>query len=462
MIEISGYKFTNFTFRGLTLRVNSFSYFNFDINLDSCEENKQFLWIDLRNPIKLFINKEVKFNGYIKKIEHHKSSSNNLKVYCEDPFGPIGAPKINSLETQINMQKSGPDLIAFLADIGDFNYSKETIHGLNINKRPFLVTIPINNIVISSKVKLGKCIFHTGTNSPFIKKSESFNVTEVFGSIIISKRTYYEAITTGRRLIQSAVNILNFRQNIPTIFPEVDYTKVKSGFSINNIIYMNDIANKAQIIVKIPWENLVTSNTIQNDEKYLRPIQKLGNRIINQLIDRNRNLEIIILQYLNSAEMNPNKIESFLDLWIALDFTITRFGVKEKKQFSKHEIYEIKEYSALYYNTKKDVLLQELNKKAISTEEFEIKKTKYKEAEDRLLQLIEMFNQKSLIHNLENMMTIYELHLSKFEWETYRKARQKRNKIIHGNLESIPTQDELNILSKIIFFVLKKSLEDND
>ena len=68
------------------------------------------------------------------------------------------------------------------------------------------------------------------------------------------------------------------------------------------------------------------------------------------------------------------------------------------------------------------------------------------------------FNQPSLNDQLTRLLENYNLDLSEEEFKIFKSARQKRNDIIHGKKKVNPTNEEYNIISKIIYFLLRNAL----
>lgn len=61
---------------------------------------------------------------------------------------------------------------------------------------------------------------------------------------------------------------------------------------------------------------------------------------------------------------------------------------------------------------------------------------------------------------MQALLKKYGIELTENENLIFRKALQKRNEIIHGKKVTEPTKQEYNILSKIIYFVIRNALID--
>ncbi len=68
------------------------------------------------------------------------------------------------------------------------------------------------------------------------------------------------------------------------------------------------------------------------------------------------------------------------------------------------------------------------------------------------------FNQHSIGLRLEKTLDKYDLNLSDEEQGIYKNARDKRNAIIHGKKNPEISRRDFNIISKIIYLILKTEL----
>ncbi len=165
--------------------------------------------------------------------------------------------------------------------------------------------------------------------------------------------------------------------------------------------------------------------------------------------------EILILSYLNSAEkrVNENRNAAFIDLWISIELLVSRFEPEIPKLFQDIDSERIEEnlnkifepkYSEIEKKEKKGIITKEQKKK--SYEELKFKKDYLKGEFFRI-----PFNKQ-----LEALLGEYSLNFSEEEKEIYKKARNKRHDIIHGNKITKVSREEYNIISKIIYLVLKE------
>lgn len=138
---------------------------------------------------------------------------------------------------------------------------------------------------------------------------------------------------------------------------------------------------------------------------------------------------------------------------------LSRFDPKIKKEFNKSDLKEIRKFCLKYACLKIKRLKESLKNKEITKEQLKTKKIIYEKAQSRLISLINsVFNQPSLTFRLEKIIEKYDIKLSEKERKSFERARNKRNDIIHGVKNIDLAKEEYNIISKIIYFVLKKAL----
>ena len=137
---------------------------------------------------------------------------------------------------------------------------------------------------------------------------------------------------------------------------------------------------------------------------------------------------------------------------------VARFSPELKTRFSRNELGEIRSYLERYTEVK-HLELEKLSKmKRLPDEKIIQKKNRYEKAQQRLLQLLTKLNEPSLIEELNAILNKYKLTLTNKERSLFKKARQTRNSIIHGKKIQQVTKEEYNIVSKIIYLVIKHSI----
>jgi hypothetical protein len=464
-VIISGWSFSDIK---LTIFEQEFidqhiqSKFIFEINRNKSEENKKFDLIDYREQIRLFIDNETKFSGYISHIDIPDPSSEMYLVHCEG-FSCI--MKTLKMDTTFKFQKgNSPDILSLFFNLLELPFDANSINGLHNNDRSFLIIIPISNLKITKSIKLGECfILNKLPEIEILKKSSFFTKFDNYACLRLKRTNFYTAFKDGFRTFQNAISLINFRAKLPSFLETYDYFIQNSLISLTDIIFIKDEELNSEIIIKLPFSKVPNIEKDMLINFFFRPIYGLGEHYINPDRQLNKKEEKIIwiLYYLNSAEtkLNRNRIAAFLDLWVSFDFMISVFCPKLQKQFNSSEIKEIRNYCENFVEFKKKELKYGDDQESLPFDNLDRNYLRYEEIKERMVDLItSKFNQHSVGLKLERTLDKYDLNLSDEEWSNYKNAREKRNNIIHGKKNPEILRGEFNIISKIIYFVLRKEL----
>ncbi len=463
-IEISGFIFTNFkitNFEQGYRKRQIYTKFSFEIDLITSDENKDFLNIDYRDLIYLYIDDELKFSGYITIAKYLIPSYESFSVLCEDRSCKFDTEIINA-EITIKKGINSGDFIGFICRLSDVDIKPNSIINFHSEKREFELIIPVQGLSITNELQLGKCLISSKTPEiPIIKKSSSFNRFNNFAHLKIGRENYYEALMDGLKVIHTVVNFLSFRIKIPTFFESYDFRDQRSLVKLADIIYLKDSKHESELIIHLPWLKPRGFERVMLTDYYFRPIKGISEYFVDP--DHNLTAEeekgLWIFYYLNSAEVNLDRKVAFLNLWIAFEFMISRFSPKVTKEFKRSEIKDIRTFCNNYYNIRTSELTELLKKKEISEDLLNKKKERYEIIQRRIIQLInEKFNEISINKRLKTLLQDCNINLSPKEWKIYTEARNKRNGIIHGRESYQVSNEEYNIISKIIYFVLKKKM----
>ena len=438
------------------------SKFIFEIDRTKTEENKKFDLIDYREQIKLFIDEEIKFSGYISHITIPDPSAEIYLVHCE---GFSSIMKTLKMDTSFKFKKgNSPDIFSLFFNLLELPIDMNSMKGLHNNDRSFLIIIPIRNLKITKPIKLGECrILNKLPEIEILKNSLFITQFDNYACLKLKRTNFFTAFNDGFRTIQNAISLINFRAKLPSFLETYDFFIQNSLISLSDVIFIKDEEQNSEIIIKLPFSK------VPNIEKdilinfFFRPIYGLGEYYINpnRLFNKKEKKIIWILYYLNSAEtkLNRNRIAAFLDLWVSFDFMISAFCPKLQKQFNSSEIKEIKNYCENYVEFKMNELKFPDDQKCLPLNNLDKQHRRYKDIKDRIIDLItSKFNEHSLGLKLEKTLEKYDLNLSDEEQSKYKNAREKRNDIIHGRKNPEILRGEFNIISKIVYFVLRKEL----
>lgn len=451
-VKISGFIFNKVEILDLPEKKSKNPLFRFILSLKELE-NKNFLKVDFREPLVCYLNDEIIFSGYIATIMKRYKS---LEVICHGMLGDIMFDKINiAIKSK---KKRFLEVLAFLLDYFEKAYQ---ISGLDTELRNFEILIPIFGINLSDKLKLGDCyIIEKPPNNEFLFRS-NFPTDKNYAFLNIKRKSFFDAFTDGLRYIDAAINLINYRIKIPSFLNYYHHIDQRVNVHTGDIIYIIDKKYDTELAINLPLNQKPEFEQKFLIKEFFRLIQEMANKIIKpneELSNENEKL-LWIFHFLISAESKTNRTEAFLDLCIALEFALSRFGIKIEKKFRKEEIKNIRRFCNNFEVENKEDLEKALKENKVSVENFQNQMKRYKLIQKRLNKLIDSsFNQPSLNDQLTSLLENYNLELSDEEFNIFKSARKKRNEIIHGKKKVKPTNEEYNIISKIIYFLLRNAL----
>lgn len=461
-MRISGYNFTDIKlikYENIIEENKTQSKLIFEIDLNSNDINKNFYRVDFRESIELYNNKEFMFSGFITFIHLKNPPFKIFHVYCEDLFCILELSRIDDLFFYQNGSLN--EFIKLHYDIKGFEILKDELV-FQTNKRLFRVIIPLRGLNIRERLNIGKCLIIPDLSE--IKLEENFDFLKSFNCFAIlglNRTSFNEAYQDGTKIIRTAINILNFRIKIPNYFDGYDYYDQNSTIELADYFYIQDFENKSTVIIS----NIDSKRPVFEKDyffyQFFRPVFGLANKYINpdKVYTKKEKKEIekemLILSYLNSAEkkVNEDRNAAFLDLWISIELLISRFKPEIPKLFQDNDSERIEKNLEGIFRSKCFEIEKEEKEGIITKEE---KEKRCEELKLKKNQVKSEIHRTPLKKELELLLKVYNLNFLDEEWKIYKKARQKRNDIIHGNEISIVSREEYNIISKIIYFVLKE------
>ncbi|HEC38736.1 hypothetical protein LCGC14_1333390 [marine sediment metagenome] len=456
IIEISGFSFSELLILTLPKKNVQNPLLRFTISLEN-EKNKNFLNIDFREPLRFYKKNELIFTGYITTL---MKGFNTLNIICQGLSGEFIADKIN---IKIKAKKNRHlEFMAFLLDNSEMPHH---ISGLDTEERLYDIITPIIGLNISDKLKIGDCyITNKLPENEFLVKN-SFPNKGNFACLSLKRNSFYNAFIDGLKFLQGTLDLINYRIKIPTFLGYYHYFDQRVSIKLGEIIYLKDRKHDVELIIYLPINQSPDYKREILIQDYFKPILKLGEDLIKpgEKITIEKEKLLWILNYLSSAESKTDRIAAFLDLFIALEFTLNIFGVKIDKRFSKPEINELRDYIDDFIPKKKEELKRFVEARKMQVKDHDLKIERYKIIHKRLIQLINSnFNQISLNEQMKALLKKYDLELNEEELKIFKKARQKRNDIVHGKKGVKPTKEEYNIVSKIIYFLVRNTLIESD
>ncbi|MHA1376455.1 MAG: hypothetical protein ACTSR7_19425 [Promethearchaeota archaeon] len=451
-IEISGFKINKIEILDLPKERSQNPLFRFKISLKEAE-NKNFLKVDYREPLICYTGNQIIFKGYIATIMR---GFEILEVICNGMLGDILVDKINIAVN--SKQGHSSEIIAFLLDYFEKPY---TINGLDKELRNFELIIPVSGIKLSDNLNIGECYITKKPQNKDFFFQKNFPNERNYILLNLKRKSFFDAFIDGLRYIGVAINLINFRIKIPTYLDYYHHFDQRVKIHYGDVVYMLDKKHGTELIINLPLNKKPEFEQHYLINKFFEPIQDIADEIIkpNEEISVENEKLLWIFHYLISAESKTNRTEAFLDLCIALEFLMSRFGIKIKKKFTKDEFKTIRRYCNSFIIKKKEDLEKIIKEKKNSNEVFKEKLSRYELMQKRLIQLVNSnFNQPSLNDQLDILLISYNLELSEIEKGNFKSARQKRNAIIHGKQRVKPTKEEYNIVSKIIYFLIRNAL----
>ncbi len=461
-VNISGYDFNDIKLINYDIiieenNIRTKLIFEIDPNLNSL--NKKFHRVDFRELIEIFVNEKLLFSGFITLIRLDKAPFRIFHVYCEDLFCILELSKVDDLFFYQN-----GSLKEFIKLYYDVKGLEILANGLDFktNKRVFRIIIPLKGLNIREKLNLGKCLILPNLSELKLDSGFDFlNSFNCFAVLELKGTSLYEAYRDGAKIIRTAINILNFRIKIPNYFDGYDYYDQNSTVDLADYFYIQDFENESIVIIS----NInLKRPTFEKDYLFyyfFRPVFGLANKYIDPELllsndeQKRREKEILILSYLNSAEkkVNENRNAAFLDLWISIELLVSRFKPKVLKLFQKKDSIRINRNLRRIFAPKYCELEQQEKTGIITIEEKEKlhEELKVKRNHIRGELFRTPFNNQLVI-----LLEKHNLALSEFEKQIYRKARKKRHDIVHGNMLVEVSREEYNIVSKIIYLILKE------
>ena len=414
--------------------------------------------VDFRESLSCYKQDKLIFKGYIITI---MKGFNYLQVNCQGLSGELIIDQIN-----ISIKSKNERSLEFMAFLLDYFEKPYQIEGLDTEEREYDIIIPINGINISDKFGIGACnILNSLPKNEFFKE-KNFPQKGNFAYLTLNSVSFYDALINGLKYIQGAINLINFRIKIPTFLKYYHHFDQRSNIKIGDIIYIIDKNHEIELIFILPINQAPEYERQVLIQDFFQPILELGNNIIKPDEELTNEKEKLLwtLYYLMSAERKVDRTEGFIDLNISLEFTLNRFREEIGKRFTKNELNEIRNYCNEFLPKKKEELKKKmLEDRTINNNEYQSKMKRYKIIQKRLIQLINSnFNQPSINDQLKAILKKYGLELTEKEYQFFWEARKKRNDIIHGTDVVKPTKQEYNILSKIIYFIIRNALLDDN
>lgn len=460
-VRLSGYKFSDIKllqYEKIIEEKNIQNKIIFEIDPNLNNNNNNFYRVDFRELIELYINDTLFFHGFITFIHLKKAPFKIFHVYCEDLHCIIDLSRVNDLFFYQNGSLN--EFIKLYYDMRGIEISKNDLI-FHANERLFRLIVPLKGLNIREKLNLGKCIIVPDLTE--VNLDNNFDVLRAFDCFAIlnlNGASLFEVYQNGVKIIRTTINLLNFRIKIPNYFDGYDYFDQNSTIEIGDYIYIEDFETKSSVIISEIHSKRPIFEKDYLFYHFFRPVFGLINKYIKPEFKSKEEKkriekEILILSYLNSAEkkVSENINAAFLDLWISIELLISRFKPEITKLFQDNDSKRIENnlkriFRPKYYEIKKkeiDGIITGEEKEKLC-EELRLKKNQVKSEIYRT----------PMNKQLDLLLDNYKLSLSDEEKDLYKFARQKRNDIIHGNEIAVVSREEYNIVSKIIYLILKE------
>ena len=452
-LHISGWVFENFKITSFEKELGENlikTKFRFIINLEDNKENQNFEQIDYRAKIELKSNNLKYFEGKVNYIHLYDPPYRIYLVNCEDfsCLYDIFKPSVEISEPN----KNNIVYTKFISRILEMPHEDST---QNKKIRDFTLVVPIKGLNLRYDISIGKCdLISKLETSEFMRiKKFSFEPSQ-FARIRLKCESLYNAFILGLRSIQTTIDLINFRNKFPSYFESYDYLTQNSIAKVERKVYLVDEESKIELVINLPWYIEPILEKDSYIEYHYRALMGIGSKFIDpeNTLDKNEQRIRIALYYLSSAEerLIEDRSAAFLELWIAIEYIIAALGPKIEKPFTITEIEKTINFCKTFSEKMSDMSGISIN--------GEEKKRNLK-IQRRLEHFAkEMLNNSSIYVKLEKLMEEKKIKLSDIEEKSYSSARDKRNDAIHGRKAFRVSKDEYNIISKIIYFILKEEI----
>ena len=407
--------------------------------------------VDLNDDVRLSIDigkgMEAVFGGKVNEARY--SGEDRFAISCRSHGLTLEDTMIPGLVMRIF---GGAEQMYYILRGSGWQPEKLLIDGLNeTNKTRFcLILTPITNIKADKPFGIGDVTFakleeehKNALNSLNPEANENFprlDEDKIWAKTYVPAPHFYEAQVAGIDKIDMALDLLSDVRSDSKPFHFSDGAHIpvswKRSDRFSHVtrepwVYIQDLATKECILASTGYViNIrkleMTPSLLSRLEKGTGKLQILFQKSWDELNAREKSL-VYALHWLHRAREEGTNVDKLIYLWNAIEFISA--PTKKQRLFHKEEIKTIRKLTH-------DSIASDDPKKALKAE--------------RLDELVAMLNKPSLLTQLKRLTESEGIDLSEEEWEHIRKARDKRNDVIHGRSNVVFDDAEASKLSFIV------------
>lgn len=331
------------------------------------------------------------------------------------------------------------------------------IQGLNLNtsSREFLVSVPIFGLELSKPCRISSVDFcklePTTEDMRWIseKAKEDWGQANVIATVKVKTTGFFEATEAGREAITKAIDLMSYAAKLSILgYPTLkglqptqwQRTQLLSRIRPGQETYLRDLtATPAKRWLR---SGLTTETVAESISQNALP-ELTSATFVDPIDDRSRTLSLA-LRWLRLGNQEPDPTDRLLDLWIALEFIVSREKVQPTLS------------SAGFEDLKAAVMMSK-----IRGENGVPLNGEGKAKEELWLKIQSKINQVDLRAQFETFCTKHAIVVTDSEREVIwgkNGARTQRNDLEHGravgvNKEQLSTME--HIVSKMILGLLR-------
>jgi hypothetical protein len=390
--------------------------------------------VDLNDDVRLSIDigkgMEGVFGGKV--TEARYSDEDRFAISCRSHGLTLEDTMIPGLVMRVS---GGAEQMYYILRSSGWQSEKLLIDGLNETEKTrfCLILTPIANIKADKPFGIGDVTFaklekedKDALNSLTPEVNENFprlHEDKIWARTYVPAPHFYEAQVAGIDKINMALDLLSDvrSDSKPFHFSDVEHVPVswKRSDRFSNVtrepwVYIQDLATRECILASTEYvintrKLGMTPSLLSRLEKGTNKLQILFQQSWDELNAREKSL-VYALHWLRRAREEGTNVDKLMYLWNAIEFISA--PTKNQRLFRKEEIKTIRKLTH-------DSIAKDDPKKALKAE--------------RLDELVAMLNKPSLLTQLKWLTESEDIALSDEEWEYVRKARDKRNDVIHGH-----------------------------
>jgi hypothetical protein len=414
------------------------------INID-LEVNPEFLNCDFKENIELYLkeNNNIIFIGV---IEESFVDGKKATLISQDISFKFNYISIIGLEISDSLRNRDAASL-MISPIEELRLGN-TSDIPDTTLRDFIVVVPISNLIIKKNCFIGKVEFYNKldaiddiliNDTNIGKKVLEWKSFQTRARVVINASDFRIALNRGYNEISTAIDLIALRNDLsfPKLrihgtdkYPHFNYQEFAAKVTIPKWVYCRERYTHLYAIFNIlfPKDNKLELDCDPNE--YFDLINQIFSKLLREEDKTKEEKRLLMaLHWLRRSIQEGDNKDKILDLWTAMEFIIS--GIKANRLFCNQQI---------------DAVCQLINSN--------LNTLKLTDGQNEVLfNKIKTLNDAPLNARIDVLKGELEIDLAEGEIDLIKAARNKRNKIIHG--EDIEIYDkELNKLRSLIELLL--------